>query len=138
MLLSSPRKERQTGSGSGRRKGSVTGAKRSHRHIKAVVISTTAFIIAAAVAGGLLLWNRGVRQPYYRSSYRGHHLQEELSSTSKRSYRHMLISLAVGHSLNIVYYGKQKVCQKKPIFIVGLFVMILSVLVLQKADSVME
>ena len=42
-----------------RRKSSVTGAKRSHRHIKAVVLITTAFIIAAAVTGGLLLWNRG-------------------------------------------------------------------------------
>ena len=40
-------------------KGNVTGAKRSHRHIKAVVLITTAFIIAAAVTGGLLLWNRG-------------------------------------------------------------------------------
>ena len=35
-------------------KGSVTEAKRSHRYIKAVVISTTAFVIAAAVTGDLL------------------------------------------------------------------------------------
>ena len=35
-------------------KDSVTGAKRSHRHIKAVVFITTAFVIAAAITGGLV------------------------------------------------------------------------------------
>jgi hypothetical protein len=37
-----------------RGKGSFTGVKRSHRHIKAVVLITTAFVITAAVTGGLL------------------------------------------------------------------------------------